>query len=81
MADTRLEKLQEKEAQIKAQIKQEKAKLKSQERKARNHRLIEIGAMVESALGRPVEKDEMERLNSYFRQQREWIERSLLKEN
>ena len=51
MDNKKLEKLKEREAQIKEQIKQEKAKLKAQERKARNHRLIEIGCIMESALG------------------------------
>jgi hypothetical protein len=51
MDNKKLEKLKEREALIKEQIKQEKAKLKAQERKARNHRLIEVGATIESALG------------------------------
>lgn len=79
MSESKLEKLKEREAKIKAQIKQEKAKAKAQERKARNHRLIEIGAMFESALGRAVEKSEMDKLNNYFKQQQEggWLERAL----
>ena len=51
MESTKLEKLKEREAQIKEQIKQEKQKIKAQERKARNHRLIELGALVESKCG------------------------------
>ena len=38
-------------AQKKERLKQEKAKLKAQERKARNHRLIELGALIESKCG------------------------------
>ena len=48
MDNNKLEKLKEREAQIKEQI---KAKLKAQERKARNHRLIEVGCIMEAALG------------------------------
>jgi hypothetical protein len=51
MSQAQIEKLEKEIAQKKERLKQEKAKLKAQERKARNHRLIEVGATVESALG------------------------------
>lgn len=51
MSESRLEQLKQREAKIKAQIKQEKAKMKALERRARNHRLIEVGAVLESDVG------------------------------
>jgi hypothetical protein len=51
MSQAQIEKLEKEIAQKKERLKQEKAKLKAQERKARNHRLIEVGATIESALG------------------------------
>lgn len=44
---TRLEKLQKQQEQIQNRIKAEKAKLSSQNRKARNHALMVLGGMVE----------------------------------
>ena len=79
MSEKTLEKLKAQRAQINARIKQENAKIKAQKRKARNHRLIEIGAMLESAIGRPVEKEEMEALNLYFVNQKDWILKGLAK--
>jgi hypothetical protein len=65
MDNKKLEKLKEREAQIKEQIKQEKAKLKAQERKARNHRLIELGALIESRCGELDLEKFAEYLDSY----------------
>lgn len=47
MTETKLEKLKRREAQIKEQIKQEEAKYRAKERKARTKRLIENGAVME----------------------------------
>ena len=76
MSEARLEKLKEKEAQLKAQIKQEQAKAAAQARKANNHRLIQIGSMVDVAFGRPIEEDEMKDLVNRFKKQTEapvWV--------
>lgn len=51
MSQAQIEKLEKEIAQKKERLKQEKAKLKAQERKARNHRLIELGASIESRCG------------------------------
>lgn len=59
-----LEEKKEKEIQKLEQLKAKKKKLEQQqkalERKARTKRLIETGAIIESVLGRPLEKDEIE---------------------
>lgn len=79
MSNTKLAKLEERKAQLEARIKQEKARVKAQEKRARDHRLILIGAEFESALGRAVEKSEMDNLKKFFKQQQEggWLERAL----
>ena len=51
MSQAQIEKLEKEIAQKKERLKQEKAKLKAQERKARNHRLLELGALIESRCG------------------------------
>ena len=53
-------KLQEKIAQLQAKEKALAQKDKLQERKARTKRLIEIGAVVESVVGHPIEKEKLE---------------------
>lgn len=53
-------KLQEKIAQLQAKEKALAQKDKLQERKARTKRLIEVGAVVESVVGHPIEKDKLE---------------------
>lgn len=55
--EEQLKALEEKEQILKARKQQLIAKSKEQERKARIHRLIEIGGAVESVLGRAIEKD------------------------
>jgi len=56
-------------------LKQEERRIKSQmvqaERKARTRRLIEIGAAVESVLGRPIEKEDLPKLIGFLKQQEE----------
>lgn len=54
--DERIEKLEERKEQLNQQVKQLKARKSQEERKARTKRLIEIGASVESVLGRPIER-------------------------
>ena len=73
--------LEEKEKTIKARKQQLqdalpiccclRAKEKEKERKARTHRLIEIGGAVESVLGRPIEKEELPKLITFLKKQEE----------
>lgn len=46
-----------------------KARKSQEERKARTKRLIEIGAAVESVLGRPIEHDELPKLIDFLKTQ------------
>jgi multidrug resistance efflux pump len=48
-AQARLQKLQEKQAELKAQISREEARIRESERKARTRRLIEYGGLVDLA--------------------------------
>ena len=52
--------MQEKIAQLQAKEKALAQKDKLQERKVRTKRLIEIGAVVESVVGHPIEKEKLE---------------------
>lgn len=65
--DERIEKLEEKKEQLNQQVKQLKARKSQEERKARTKRLIEIGASVESVLGRPIEHDELPKLIDFLK--------------
>lgn len=72
------QRVQEKEAQLneflkkakqyEAQLKMLQAKQKEENRKARNHRLIEIGASIESVLDHPVEKEMLPSLISWLKE-------------
>lgn len=53
-----IKKLEEKKQQLEARIRQEKAKAKEAERKARTHRLIQVGAILEEAVGIVFETEE-----------------------
>ena len=66
-------KLQEKIAQLQAKEKALAQKDKLQERKARTKRLIEVGAVVESVVGHPIEKDKLENFKL-------WLTRALTTE-
>ena len=55
-AEEQIKELEERRAQLNARIQRIKAKENAKARKARTHRLIEVGALVESAVG--VECDE-----------------------
>lgn len=66
-------KLQEKIAQLQAKEKALAQKDKLQERKARTKRLIEVGAVVESVVGHPIEKDKLENFKT-------WLTRALQKD-
>ena len=69
--DERIEQLQKRQAQLKAQEKALKAKKTQQERKADAHRKIEIGGAVESVLGRKIEHDELPKLIAFLKAQEE----------
>ena len=57
--DLRIEKLAQELKRYEAQKKQLEKRRKEEERKIRTHRLIEIGAAVESVLGRCIELEEI----------------------
>lgn len=69
--EERIEKLKKRQAELKAQEKKLLAQQSQKERKERTKRLIEIGATVESVLGRPITKDELPLLSNFLRQQEE----------
>ena len=71
MMDQKEQEMSEKLRQYQAKRRQlEIAKRKDDERK-RVHRLIPIGAVVEKVLGRPIENEELPKLESFLRKQ-EW---------
>lgn len=57
--EKRIENLQNKQAQLKAQEKKLIAQKREADRKARTRRLIQIGAEAESVLGRPITSDDL----------------------
>ena len=59
--DERIEELVKKQEQLKAQERQLKKQQNAEERKRRTKRLIELGAIVESVLGRPTTDDDKRR--------------------
>ena len=61
--EEKLQRLEEKMAQLQAQKKKIQQEAASKARKERNHRLIEIGAVMESALGEEVDP---KRLSEYL---------------
>lgn len=66
------EKIAEYELKIKQLQAQKRAlinKAKEEERKARTKRLIEVGATVESVLGRPITQEELPLLKSFLEAQ------------
>ena len=65
----RLTAIEEKENKLKQQKKKLKAEQAKQARNARTKRLIEIGAEVESVLGRPIEREELPKLRAFLQQQ------------
>jgi hypothetical protein len=67
--EEKLLELQRKMEQLKAQEKAIKARQAQAERKARTKRLIEIGAIVESVLGKPIEKEDLPKLKAFLEEQ------------
>lgn len=79
--DERILELQEKQKQLKAQEKSLKNKQSQSERKARTKRLIEIGAVVESVLGKPIEKEDLPKLKSFIEIQEQrgnWFSKAMI---
>lgn len=75
---------QEKKEQLNQQVKQLKARKSQEERKARTKRLIEIGASVESVLGRPIEKDDLPNLIKFLEDQENrgrWFSKAMNKDS
>lgn len=76
-----LDDISRKMEQLKNRQKQILAREKESERKARNHRLIEIGAEVEAALGFPLDSKEARKaLGDFLRNQEargKWVTKAL----
>lgn len=68
-SEEQLADIQKKIEQLKAKEKQIKARHSQEERKARTKRLIEVGATVESVLGRSIEKEDLPKLKSFLENQ------------
>ena len=67
--EERLSELQKKQEQLKAQEKALKKRQSEDERKRRTRRLIELGGIVESVLGRPTTDDDKLRLMNFLKKQ------------
>ena len=67
--DERISELQEKQKQLKEQEKKLKAQQSQAERKNRTKRLIEVGATVESVLGKPISKEDLPKLKKFLEKQ------------
>lgn len=67
--DSKIERLMQELKQQEAQKKQLVKRQKEEERKIRTHRLIEIGAAVESVLGRGIEIEEIPKLIAFLNKQ------------
>ena len=67
--DERIAALQEKQKQLKAQENKLKAQQSQKKRKEEAHRKIEVGGVVESVLGRPIEHEELPRLIAFLKAQ------------
>ena len=65
--DERMQKALEKAKQYEAQKRQLEQRQKEADRKARAHRLIEIGAAAESILGREFREGDIERFMNFLR--------------
>ncbi len=66
-----LEKLREQKKGLEERIKREEARENDKIKKARTKRLIELGATVESVLGRPITQDELPLVKKFLMSQEE----------
>ena len=67
--DEQLDELIKKQEQLKAKERALKKRHAEEERKKRTRRLIEIGAIVESVLGRPIIDDDKLKLKAFLERQ------------
>lgn len=70
-------------SQMTAEKKQLEAQKRQEDRKARTHRLIQIGAEVESVLGVPIEEEDLPKLRRFLQLQEErggFFSRAMAKE-
>jgi hypothetical protein len=81
--DERISELQEKQKQLKEQERKLKAQQSQAERKKRTKRLIEIGATVESVLGKSINENDLPKLKEFLEQQEQrgnWFSKAMLSE-
>ena len=64
--EERLEDLKRRQNQLKEQEKDLRKRVATEERKKRTRRLIEIGGIVQSVLGRPLEDEDKEKLRRFL---------------
>ena len=69
--EKRLDAQEKQEQKKKARNAFEKEYGGNDERRARTHRLCSVGATVESVLGRPIEKEDLPKLQRFLQQQEE----------
>lgn len=67
--EERIADLQKRQEQLKAQERDLKQRLSAEERKKRTRRLIELGGIVESVLGRTTTDDDKVRLLAFLKRQ------------
>jgi hypothetical protein len=65
--DEKLLLTEQKKKQLEARYRKKENEIRSRERKQRNHRLISIGAEVESVLGRQISKEELPAFREYLK--------------
>lgn len=68
--DERIAELDKRQEQLQARKKKLLAQKNQKERKARTKRLIEIGASVESVLGKSIEKEDLPKLINFLKEYR-----------
>ncbi len=67
--EERIEELQKRQEQLKEQEKALRKRFAAEERKRRTHRLIELGGIVESVLGRPTTDEDKIRFMNFLKRQ------------
>ena len=65
--DKKLLQSEQKKKQLESRYRKKENELRSKERKQRSHRLISIGAEVESVLGRQIPKEELPAFREYMK--------------
>jgi len=77
----RIAKLEEKKKQIEAQRRQLIVRRNKKERAVKTHRLVEIGAICEEVLGKPIEKEDLPKLRVFLEQHEVFEKLSSLEKN